>query len=329
MNKSVWVLVAATVLLFIAVFLPDIPFPSKKFDYYFVLDITRSMNVQDYQDDNGDPISRLEKAKASAIRAVRQLPCGSRVGLGVFTERMPTTLFTPIEVCQNYQEIRQTIDRVDWRMAWVADSHIIQALSNTLELMRTTNLQHEVLVFFTDGHEAPPVNTRYSPDLGAEQTTEDDNSKVVIKGLIVGTGDTAMSRIPKHDEEGQLIGFYAAEDVPHRSTFGLPEDPSKIEGYHPRNGPWGSTQDIGSEHLSSVKESYLQSMAESAHLHYHRLTEPDALLEAMMQDDFATSHVRPTNLSALPALLALILLILSYLPRLHFRRNPHSTSKTA
>ena len=97
--KSIWLLGSSAVLLIIAVLMPNLPFPSKKYDYFFMVDITRSMNVEDYRDNNGDPISRLEKVKADALAAIQQLPCGSRVGLGVFTERMPTLLYTPMEVC--------------------------------------------------------------------------------------------------------------------------------------------------------------------------------------------------------------------------------------
>ncbi|WP_278355625.1 vWA domain-containing protein, partial [Idiomarina abyssalis] len=117
--KSIWLLISSASLLLIAVLMPNLPFPSKKYDYFFMVDITRSMNVQDYQNDNGDPVSRLEKVKADALIAIQKLPCGSRVGLGVFTERMPTLLYTPMEVCADYPEIRESIRRIDWRMAWV------------------------------------------------------------------------------------------------------------------------------------------------------------------------------------------------------------------
>ncbi|MCB2426760.1 vWA domain-containing protein [Methylophaga pinxianii] len=311
--KSPWLIISTALLLLLSVLMPHLPFPSKKYDYFFMIDITRSMNVEDYQNQNGDPISRLEKVKADALSAVQKLPCGSRVGLGVFTERMPTLLFTPMEVCADYPEIRESIKRIDWRMAWVADSNIIQALANTLELMHTVELNDTTLVFFTDGQEAPPINARYAPDLAELQTSE-DNQPPPIKGLLVGTGDHALSRIPKYDEEGVQIGFYTAEDVPQGTTFGLPEDPSKIEGYVPRNAPWGNQSRAGNEHLSNVKEEYLKSLAEPAKLHYHHLQSASELYNALTHDDFSQRHIRQTDLSFIPAALAMFCLFLAYLP---------------
>lgn len=311
-HKPASILWLATFFLVLAVLMPKLPFPSKKYDYFFMIDITRSMNVQDYRDHQGDPVSRLEFVKTSLTEAIQRLPCGSRVSLGVFTERMPTMLFSPLEVCQHYHELRSSIEQVDWRMAWVADSNIHQALASTLQLMHQIEQQNQLLVFFTDGHEAPPINPRYMPDLNNLQTGIE--GQAAIKGLIVGTGDHALSRIPKHDDEGQHIGFYEAEDVPHRSTFGLPADPALVEGYHPRNGPWGNVQMQGTEHLSSVREAYLKTLTEQASLQYHHLNNSAGLLNSMTAEDFASTQVRPTDMSRLPAFLALFALLLAFLP---------------
>ena len=324
--KSTWLLGGASLLLLIAVLMPDLPFPSKKFDYFFMIDITRSMNVEDYVDDQGNPISRLEKVKADTLAVIQKLPCGSRVGLGVFTERMPTLLYTPMEVCSDYPEIRESIRRIDWRMAWVADSNIILALANTFELMRTVEIDETTLVFFTDGQEAPPMNSRYAPDLAEMQETGED--RTAIKGILVGTGDHALSRIPKYDEDGTQIGFYTAEDVPQGTTFGLPEDPSKIEGYVPRNAPWGNQSRVGNEHLSSVKEEYLKSLAEPSKLHYHHLQNANQLYQALTHDQFSQRHIRQTDLSFIPASFALLLLFFAYLPERVGRRRQFSNDNS-
>ena len=314
--RSRWLLFSSLILMAVAILLPPLPFPSKKYDYFMLVDITRSMNVRDYQAADGEPMSRLEKVKTEMLRAIRQLPCGSRVGVGIFTERTPTLLYTPVEICQDYTELQATIQKIDWRMAWVADSNIMLALANTIDLTREIALDSHTLLFFTDGHEAPPLNPRYQPDLKALQLGPDE-SLTPVKGLIVGTGDTALSRIPKYDEDGNQIGYYTSEDVPHNTTFGLPEDPSKIEGYVPRNAPWGKNQQSGSEHLSNVRIDYLSGLAEDAGMHFHHLQSADGLVKAMTQPEFAQSQNRKTNLSAIPAALSLVMLLLAYLP--HFR----------
>lgn len=311
--RSRWIILAASILMAVAVVLPDLPFPGKKFDYFMLVDITRSMNVRDYQAADGEPVSRLDKVKADMLASIRELPCGSRVGLGIFTERTPTLLYTPVEICRDFTELQETINRLDWRMAWVADSNIMLALANSIELMRQVRLDDSILLFFTDGHEAPPMNPRYQPDLQELQQGSDE-TRSPVKGIIIGTGATALSRIPKYDEDGNQIGYYTAEDVPHNTTFGLPEDPDKIEGYVPRNAPWGQNQQTGNEHLSSVRIGYLQDLAGQAGLHFHHLQTQDALLNAMQHPDFARPQRRKTDLSAIPASLSLLLLAIAYLP---------------
>ncbi|MGZ8219981.1 hypothetical protein [Methylomagnum sp.] len=66
------------------------------YTYIAVVDITRSMNVADYQAE-GNAVSRLEFTRRALRQVVADLPCGSRFGLGVFTERSSALLFEPIE----------------------------------------------------------------------------------------------------------------------------------------------------------------------------------------------------------------------------------------
>lgn len=306
-------LITAAVFTLIAMALPPLPFPVKTYDYVFMLDITRSMNVQDYNDNDGGAISRLEHSKQAMLAAARSLPCGSRVGLGVFTERSPALLYSPIDVCTDYPVLEASIKELDWRMAWVADSNISQALYNTLELMQNDVLSASKLVFFTDGHEAPPVNPRYAPDfsyISMLQNQPDDWRS----GLIVGVGQHNKSKIPKFDEDGVQIGFYTAEDVPHASHFGLPADPSKIEGYIPRNGPWGKAKVVGTEHLSNVREDYLKQLAEQTKMAYHHLQDKVGLIKALGHQAFAQRKVQVTPLNVFFAAVALLLLIYCFHP---------------
>ncbi len=306
-------LIAAAIFTLLALFLPPLPFPVKTYNYVFMLDITRSMNVQDYSDADGGAISRLERSKNAMLAVARSLPCGSRIGLGVFTERSPALLYSPIEVCADYPVLEASIKELDWRMAWVADSNINQALYNTLELMQSDVLAGNKLVFFTDGHEAPPINPRYAPDYSyiemLQDTAEDWRS-----GLIVGVGQHQKSKIPKFDEEGKQIGFYTAEDVPHASRFGLPEDPSGVEGYIPRNGPWGTAKVVGTEHLSNVHEDYLTKLAKQTKMHYHHLQDDAGLSLALKHEAFVDRQVQPTRLNAVAALLAVLLMVFCYHP---------------
>lgn len=307
-----YALIATAVLLLLAIFLPAIPFSVERYNLVFMLDITRSMNVQDYNNADGGAISRLDRAKQAMLNAARDLPCGSKVGLGVFTERAPALLYSPIEVCQDYPILQASIDALDWRMAWVADSNISQALYNSRELMENKVLEGNKLVFFTDGQEAPPINPRYAPDFSYLENHDEDEQWQA--GIIVGIGDLSLSKIPKFDEDGVQIGFYKAEDVPHASRFGLPSDPKKIEGYIPRNGPWGTAKVTGTEHLSSLKEDYLIELAKTSKMRYHRLQDDAGLDNALQQESLSHISTQPTQFNQIAAILALLSLLYCYHP---------------
>ena len=55
-----------------------------RFRHVIVFDITQSMNVADLRVD-GRPVSRLEEAKREATEAIADPPCGSEVGIALFT----------------------------------------------------------------------------------------------------------------------------------------------------------------------------------------------------------------------------------------------------
>ncbi len=320
-----WCLLAAFGVLTLVFAFPRVQAKRSVFSYLFIVDITRSMNTVDYES-NGARLSRLDFLKSALGEVLRRLPCGSRMGLGLFTERESAILFQPVEVCGNYSAIDGTIARIDWRMAWAADSNIAQGLYNTIKLLKGLNTH---LVFVTDGHEAPPINRRYRPDF-KELTGEVEGARIlakmqpaaeprfeerpgVVKGLIVGVGGYIPTPIPKFNEEGERIGFYSADDVPHASRFGLPiEDPGDIRGYDPRNAPFGSEAAVGNEHLSSVRESYLKGLGAQTGLVYHHLKSASALSAALREDAFAERITIGADVRWIPALVALLLLTFLY-----------------
>jgi mxaL protein len=291
-------LAAAVIALALLFIHPSEQRKSPVYDLTFVIDITRSMNVEDYQV-NGQAVSRLEFVKQSLRDLLLKLPCESKVGLGVFTERRSTVLFEPVEVCSGFAEIDAAIAALDWRMAWAADSRIAKGLLNTLEMRRDSGSR---LVFMTDGQEAPPTNPRYRSDFSGVKDS--------LKGLLVGVGGMEPAPIPKYNSRGEREGFYKADDVPHRSTFGLSNlNPEKIEGYNARNAPFGSEAVAGNEHLSYLHEAYLQQLSAEAGLHYHRLTGSELLLEALRGGDLAEQKQVENDVRWRAALAALVLLL--------------------
>lgn len=245
-------LIIAALAALAGLFDPRVPITRQASDLLLVIDITGSMMVRDYPGaDMG--ISRLERAKTAAIHLIGELPCGSRAGLAIFTERQPFLLLTPMETCSNYAPLTGTIAHLDWRMAWEGDSFIARGLSLSIDL--ADELEADI-VFFSDGHEAPPLHRRVSPprpiSLGEREQAP--------AGLIIGVGNLQPSPIPRFDDDGREAGVWAAT--------------------------------IGEEHLSDLRQQYLQSLAATTDLGYLRLEDDRALKQAI------TEHARQRSVTA-------------------------------
>ncbi|TRW94550.1 vWA domain-containing protein [Candidatus Methylobacter oryzae] len=310
MNKPLkdyrtWCLLLAALAMLVLFIYPSRLQKAPTYNYTFIIDITRSMNATDYQQDN-QAVSRLNFVKQTIRELLLKLPCESKVGLGLFTERRSTLLFEPLEVCSAYTEIDTAIGKVDWRMAWAADSNIAKGLMSTLEMLQKSDSS---VIFITDGQEAPPVNPNYQTDFSAV--------KGQAKGMIIGVGGLQAVPIPKFDSHGKQTGFYNQDDVPHRSRFGQSNlDPSQIKGYNARNAPFGSEAATGNEHLSALQENYLEKLAAESGLSYARLTDLQNLNRALQDPKLATEKVVQADIRRWPALLALLMLSLVYLPKL-------------
>lgn len=293
----------AALLSAVAALQPEIRAERATYDVVGFVDITGSMNARDYGG-QGAPQSRLDTVKQRLPAALGQLPCGSRFGLGVFSERRVFLLFEPMDICRDFAAIEGAIRGLDWRMAWEGDSRIADGLQRAIDM--TTPIGAD-LVFLTDGHEAPPPRT------DMEQRFEIDRDK--LKGLLVGVGGTQPVPIPKYDDFGRESGFFSMSDVPQASRLGPPPEYKAGEelppGYNARNAPFGEMPE-GEEHLTSVKEDHLRRLASETGLGYARLQEPAALARAIAANAKPRPIEVPVDLSAIPAAGALLALLALY-----------------
>jgi mxaL protein len=282
------VLSAVAAMLLIATFLvPETHIVRAGYDLLAIVDITGSMNVRDYRASDR-PMSRLDAVKAGLREMISNLPCPSRVALGVFSERRPFLLFEPINACADFSPLDGAIQALDWRMAWEGDSRISAGLFRAIDMARELKTD---LLFFTDGHEAPPLPASGAPAFEGKSGD--------VHGLIVGAGGYELSPIPKFDDRGREIGFIGVDEVPHESRFGLPpKGAEQREGYNARNAPFGAVAAVGAEHFSSVKEDYLRSLADKTGLNYAHLGNAADLLEAYRAA--ATVHARSAALDLRP-----------------------------
>jgi mxaL protein len=264
------------------------------------------MNVAD-QPLGGKLVPRMLAAKAALAQAVDRLPCGSKLGWGVFTEHRSFLLLSPIEVCEHRRELQATLSGIDGRMAWSGNSEVAKGLNSGMQIVKA--LENEpALVFVTDGHEAPPVNPRYRPSFSFDRGA--------VRGLIVGVGGDAPQPIPKIDPLGRPLGDWEADEV-------LQVDPRSLG----RGGSVSGEQMVepderevaplpgatpGSEHLSSLREGYLQLLASETGIGYLRLHEGTALAPAWLRRDAVTRLTRPAQalFDLRPALAGLAALLL-------------------
>lgn len=308
-----WTLLLAFLLLIASLVTPRIEQERDTYSLLAVVDITGSMNVQDYSI-GGLPATRLDMVKASLVAALRQMPCQSKLGLAVFTDRRPFLLFQPIEICENFDPLEKAINELDWRMAWQGDSRISAGFYRALDLAKSASAD---LVMFTDGQEAPPLPYNGRPEFEGEKGT--------IRSILVGVGGHNLSPIPKYDDFGRQEGFYGQGDVPQETRIGAPPPGAeKRPGWHPRNAPWGDPIKGGQEHLSSVHEEHLSDLADETGTDYLYLSGPDVLAPAVKAH--ATPHLVETmvDVSAYLAGSSLLFLIASFL---NFTKRARRSSK--
>ena len=284
---------------------PGVAVQRALFDHVVVLDVTQSMNVRDAVL-GGKPASRLELAKHALRQSLVEMPCGSKVGWGIFTEYRSLLLLAPLEVCANLGELRASLDRIDNRMAWTGNSEITKGLHAGIAIARQLPEQPG-LVFVTDGQEAPPLNARNRPAFGGKPGE--------VPGLVVGVGSLLPSPIPKIDPSGRPLGFWRADEVtqtdPRSQGRGGKGEAMVGEAVE------GVEAGAGSEHLSSLREAHLLLLAGDTGLGYHRLTNEAGFIAALTAPALARPVAARFDLGPLLAGLALLLLLSRYFPRRH------------
>ena len=176
----------ALLFLLLALFLPTIPIKRDTYECVVIFDITQSMDVEDYEL-NGKPVSRLAFAREAAQRALRQLPCGSRVGWGTFAGYRTLLLLAPVEVCENYGDLLSSLAKIDGSMRWENASEITKGVYWAMRAAKDLG-SNPSIVFVTDGQEAPPL------DPNNVLPMFDDLTAGQVRGWLVGTG----GELPMH-----------------------------------------------------------------------------------------------------------------------------------
>lgn len=277
-------LALALLLLALAVWPPRLQLQRPVFTWQVNFDITQSMNVEDVELGH-QAVSRLALARAAMRDVLAALPCGSRVGWTIFTSYRSLVLLTPLEVCGHYEELLASLDRIGDGMRWANASNIGRGVTWAVRDAKDIGPK-TAFVFISDGQEAPPLRAGQKPPMG-------DITPGEVKGWVIGVGGDTPAPIPKIDSSGHAAGFWKAGDVVQGTAVG------------------GSSS---TEHLSELRQDYLQSLAKLVGANYARLNAPDALVKAMLDTRFAERRPAGVDLRWIPALLALLLLAWRFAP---------------
>ncbi len=263
-NQDSMLLIAALTLLIMALFHPTIPLKRELHNYLFVVDVTQSMNTADMRI-NGQYTSRMAYTRDLLKKTITQLPCGTNASLSVFSAESVALLFTPIEVCKNYDVIQDSIAHLEWRMAWRGNSRLRFGMQSVTAILSSMQAPAQV-VFFTDGDEAPKLNATNKTDLSTWQGGQD--------WLIVGVGGDEPFPIPKLDSDNKILGYWAYSNsilapsqVISEDSVGTRDDSIATDDYN--------------RYLSKLEETYLQELSTEIGATYSRATDAENLSNAM------------------------------------------------
>jgi mxaL protein len=271
-----WLKTIACLLLLFTFALPSLHVARPVYNVIAVLDITGSMNARDLQTQAG-AISRIEMEKRALLSLLASLPCGSRLGIGIFVEERPFLLFEPMETCGNYAPLEKSIASIGWRMGWDSESHIAAALRAAIV---TTHSLYADLIFMTDGQEMPPLSWSSPLDFAPV--------RAAVSGLLVGIGGLDFVPIPKYNRAGREIGVWKPGELPSE-TGGIFK---------------------GHEYLAAVNEPHLRDLAEATGLTYLHLSHPNDLLPALQRAVPLRTQQTKLDIRYVPATLSLLLLTL-------------------
>lgn len=209
-DPVLWLLLAGVAALAGALWNPGASWRTGVRDYLAVVDVTQSMNARDYLH-QGHPRDRLSQARAFLSDLTEVLPCGSRLGLGVFAGWQTEVLVEPVAVCRHRPELKGIIENLHWQMGWVPQSNVLRGIDATLEGLPSLS-GSPALVFLTDGDEAPPRWQEDIPPL--EEGARERN-----RGLLVGVGTREGSPVPQFNQKGQQTGFFTSDGERYRSAL--------------------------------------------------------------------------------------------------------------
>lgn len=288
----------ALLFLLVAVLRPSIPFKHNIYTYFLIADISQSMNTKDMSI-RGQKVTRLAYMQNMMHEVVGSLPCGTKISIGLYAGNSVAAMYSPIEVCKNFAAIQDTIDHLDWRMAWSGNSRLRESLLVTAKVVRGMSEASQV-VYFTDGEEAPRLHAFNTKNLEEFQGGDD--------WIFVGIGSEEGDAIPKLSEDNQVIGYWSNESFAMQpgiaqiseSTLGVRDD--NVAGENDR-------------YISKMAAEYMQSLAQEIGAKFIKGDSSYTVIQAMKAQKPARRDIAPLPLGWLFATLGGLCIVGTYASR--------------
>ncbi len=298
-RRDITLLSIALLLLIIALFKPTVPIKRDIYSYILVADITQSMNVKDMSI-LGKTVSRMEYQQFLLHRIIGEMPCGTQVSMSLFAGVSVAALYTPIEVCENFAAIEDTIDHLDWRNGWSGNSRVRESMVTLAKLIRSFPEPAQV-VYFSDGEETPKLHVFNTRDLTGFQGGKD--------WLLVGIGSDKGTAIPKLDDKNQLIGYWSAE------SFAMQPGVAQIAQENIGSREDSVASSASDRYMSKLDEKYMMSVAKEVGGNYVNGSSLQNILAAMKEQPPARRSKADFELKWIIAGVAGLLFLAAYLPK--------------
>ena len=200
-KKELIVLLLSIFLCLVSIKNPILNIQKSITSYMFVVDVSQSMNAEDLMINN-EKISRIEFTKLLLINIIDSSECGSFFSINIFAADNVASIVEPVEKCKNYDELIDTIDKLEWRMAWKGNSRITFGVKSAAKMQDSLNFPSKIL-FFTDGDEAPKVNAINKVNL--------DNFNLGDEIIFVGIGGSEKVPVPRYNSRNMLVGYWGSD----------------------------------------------------------------------------------------------------------------------
>jgi mxaL protein len=296
------VMVLVALLCLIAINNPTVQLKKSITSYMLLVDVSQSMNAEDLLVKDS-PVTRIEYTKLLLKNIIDKSSCGSFFSINIFVADNIANIIEPVEKCKNYDELMDTISKLEWRMAWKGNSRITFGIKSAAKMQDSLNFPSKIL-FFTDGDEAPKVNAINRVNL--------DDFNLGEELIFVGIGGNVPVPVKRYNSRNMYVGYWGSDiyDSLPGATGSRNSDSGKDEP-----DPSVASADY-ERYLTKLYEDYLISLSEQIKSQYIKGELSDTFTKTIL-DNRPHQKIQSDLQVERPAVFIGLLLIVA----LHLRRK--------